>query len=97
MYEKVDSLVKVDAGILERIERLEKKVFEEPDIVTAFLKKDLEQAKRKMESEITAITKALSEDQTENNVTEKKAAQISPSPARSTNSIKSSRNSKFES
>jgi hypothetical protein len=79
MYEKVDALVKVDVSILERIERLERKVFEEPDPVAKFLKQDLEAMKRKVETEITTITRTLAEDQTstlDNSATEKKTSPI---------------------
>jgi ribosomal 50S subunit-associated protein YjgA (DUF615 family) len=42
VFEKVEGLVKSDSNIVTRIERLEKKVYEEPDAVAAFMKSDFE-------------------------------------------------------
>ena len=54
----------MDKGITNRIETIEKRVFDEPDHVLNYLKKEMDITKVKVGNEISQLTQALTEDQT---------------------------------
>jgi hypothetical protein len=64
VFEKFTLFAEMDKGITNRIETIEKRVFDEPDHVLNYLKKEMDITKVKVGNEISQLTQALTEDQT---------------------------------
>jgi hypothetical protein len=56
VFEKFSLLAEMEKGISNRIETIEKRVFDEPDHVLNYLKKEMEMTKLKVGNEISQLT-----------------------------------------
>ena len=65
VFEKITLLADMDRGLANRLEMIEKRVFDEPDHVLNYLKKEMDSTKVKCGNDISNLNATLTEDQTD--------------------------------